>query len=153
MRTLLFIVIAFAILWATATTATTPTAPTQVENVLDPTIHPYQQFGTVNCTFAGDCSIVFPAITFGRTLIRHVSCDFELSTAGYIGYAQVGSRKANPRDFLQPFVNWTNEGNSDFAINADTYLIVEKADVPIVEVFANNAPVQDLLCTVTGYYL
>jgi hypothetical protein len=137
-----------AIFW----TSTAGAATTDVENVLDPTVHPYQQFGSASCTFAGDCSIVFPKLTAAQTLIQHASCSFALATGGSIGFASLGSQNANPRNEFPAFANASTSGVTNYGINADTYLFVATADQPRIDVFGVGAVVQNLICTVSGYY-
>lgn len=140
---------AIAIVAILAFTAAT-TSPTTVINAYDPTLHPYQQFSTANCTESGDCAILFPAITTG-TLIQHVSCSGALTTGTTIGYASLGIQGENPRNFLQPFAYSSSGGFLEFGINADAYVLYTKGQQPRIDVFGYS-PVQSLLCTVSGYY-
>ncbi|MGA8152067.1 MAG: hypothetical protein WB952_14030 [Terriglobales bacterium] len=144
-----FPVIVFAILWATTASASTST---QVRNIADPVHHPYQQFAIANCTIQGDCAIVFPAMSGTRTLILHASCNFALATGNSISYAMLGIQNANPRNSLQVFANGSSSGFTAYGINSDTYLFYEKGDQPRIDVFGLGGPVQNLTCTVSGYY-
>jgi hypothetical protein len=121
------------------------------ENIDEQTRNPYQQFSRANCTLAGDCQTVFPAITTTRTLILHVSCSFGLATGGTIAFASLGSENANPRNGVPVFVNGTSSGMTTYGINADTYLFVNQTDQPSVDVYSPTSVVQDLTCTVSGY--
>jgi hypothetical protein len=121
--------------------------------VSDPVLHPYQQFATANCTIAGDCSIVFPAIaTTGDTLIQHASCSFALAAGTTYAFASLGIQSDNPRNALEVFANSTSNGFTDYGINADTYLLIPKGQQPRIDVFGNSAAVQNLICTISGYY-
>ncbi|MGC2170689.1 MAG: hypothetical protein WA555_12910 [Candidatus Sulfotelmatobacter sp.] len=132
------------------------TTPTSVQNVSDPTNHPYQEFASTSCTGLGLCAVQFPAITTDRTLILHASCSFELptgtSTAGSIGGAYLVHPNSNPYNALQAFVYTNSGGVTNFGINSETYLFFTKGQIPEIDVFGNNAPVVDLSCTLSGYY-
>lgn len=147
MRNLLSI-LAIAVLWTLTAHATTPT---QVQNVDDPTVHPYQ-FAQANCSTAGACTIFFPAITTGRTLVQHVSCFFSLPTGSSINSAYLYSQVVNPRNFLQVFTYGSSGGFTSLGINAETYLFFGKGDQPIVVAESSIGAVTDLACTVSGYY-
>ena len=140
----LFIMISWA--------STAGAATTDVENILDPTVRPYQEFAIANCTLAGDCAIVFPKLGGTLTLLQHASCSFALATGGSVGFASLGSQNANPRNEVSAFVNGTSNGVSTYGINADTYLFVKAADQPRFDVYGVGAVVQNLSCTVSGYY-
>jgi hypothetical protein len=146
----IFSVIALVIFGvSTAIAASSP--PVDVENVLDPTRHPYQQYGTANCPAAGNCSITLPAITAEIVLITHVSCDFTLATGGSFVVASLGSKNANPAFFFS--ASHTADGTvTEYIINAGTYLFVSQTDLPIIDVVSIGTPVQGLVCTATGYY-
>jgi hypothetical protein len=139
--------IVLAILWISTTAGAT--TPTQVQNVADPTNHPYEQFATTACTLQGDCSILFPAITTGRTLILRTSCAFSLAVGGSLVEAQLGEQNSNPRNMLQVF---TFGGSTNFAINSDTYLFYVKGQQPRIDLISTGAPVQELSCTLSGYH-
>jgi hypothetical protein len=113
-------------------------------------IDPYQQFLNTDCTFAGDCEIVFPTVT-KEVLIRHASCEFELASSASVFFVNLGSQNDNSRQALQPFAPITANGSTNYyAFNAETYLFVVAGDRPKVDVFANGAPVTSLFCTLSG---
>ena len=139
---------ALALIWTSAAHA----AATLVENVDEPTRHPYQQFATANCTLAGDCSIVFPAVTVDDTLVLHASCSFALASGSdLVAFASLGSQEANPRNGLPFFKNSTASGFTDYGINANTYLFYATGQHPQIDVFGRTAPVQNPICTISGY--
>jgi hypothetical protein len=122
-------------------------------NADNPIQAPYQQFGTASCSDAGDCAVVFPAVT-KETLILHASCSFTLSGPDgktSIGYAFLSSQDANPRNNFAPFVNSVSDGVASYAFNADTYLFYASGEQPRIDVFGNSGPVKYLYCTVSGY--
>lgn len=128
------------------------TSETIVKNDADPTNHPYMQFAVAgDCTDAGDCAIVFPAITTSRTLVLHTSCMFSLATPG-LGYVTLGEQSTNPKNFLQAIAYGTTGGYTQYGINADTYLFYTDGQMPRIDVYSTNAPVTGLVCTISGYY-
>ena len=110
-------------------------------------VKPYQEFASAGCTFQGDCSIVFPAVT-AQTLILHASCQFTLQNGASIYSASLGTQNNNPSDELQFFVNANSV--TSYGINAETYLFVTTGDQPRIDVFSLGAPVGDLICTLSG---
>jgi hypothetical protein len=142
------LVVTVVVLYTSVAFATTATL---VRNVNDPTNHPYQVFASTNCTLSGSCTIIFPAITAGATLVQHVSCGFSLTTSSTISTAYLGLLDLNPANLLQVFTFGSANGSTAYAINADTFLVVAKGQQPLVTIFANN-PVSGLQCTLTGYY-
>jgi len=69
-------------------------AAVEVQNVSDPTKHPYEQTASnFACSFAGDCSIAFPAITTERTLILRASCFFVLATGASVVKASLTDQR------------------------------------------------------------
>jgi hypothetical protein len=139
---------ALAFVWTSAAHA----AATLVENVDEPTRHPYQEFATANCTLAGDCSIVFPAVTVEDTLVLHASCSFALASGNnLVAFASLGVQGGNPRNALPFFINSTANGFTDYGINANTYLFYATGQHPQIDVFGRTAPVQNPICTISGY--
>jgi hypothetical protein len=123
-------------------------------NADNPIQTPYQQFGTANCSFAGDCAIVFPAVN-KETLILHASCTFALTSTDNktsIFGASLGNQNTNPRNNFAPSVIIASDGFANYAFNAETYLFYAVGDQPRIDVFGNSGPVQDLACTISGYY-
>jgi hypothetical protein len=146
----LTLVIGFAILWAATAEATTPT---QVLNVNDPTRHPYQVSGLqTSCTTAGDCAFVFPAITTGNTLILHTSCSFSMAIGSGIAVAALSVQAETGSDYLPVFTFSSSDGLTSYGINADTYLFFAKGQQPRIDIVSTTAPVQNLLCTLSGYF-
>lgn len=144
----ILVVLAPFLFWVAGASAAT----TDVENVLDPTLHPYQEFESTNCTVAGDCAIVFPAVASTRVLVRHASCSFALAQGTTFAYAILGVQDGNPRNDLYVFTNSSSNGYTSYGINADTYLFYDKGQQPRIDVFGNTAAIQGLLCTISGYY-
>jgi len=134
--------------------------PTLVVNQNDPTRHIYQQLaGESVCPPVGEgpCTITFPAITSGVTLIQHVSCRFDLANtgAGAIYIASLGITNEGPTNLVPVFVfgisgNYINA--TSYGINADTYLTFTKGQTPTFTVGAQFATPQGLFCTLSGYY-
>jgi hypothetical protein len=114
----------------------------------------YQQFGNIDCTYAGYCGISFPATTDTETHITSLSCIFVLPVGTTIGYAQVGTQNFNPRSFVQPFYYGPafEPGLSIYGINASTDLFVSKGDIPIAVVTSNGGAVTGFQCTISGYH-
>lgn len=124
----------------------TASQPALTGNVIDP----YQQFADTDCTYAGDCQILFPTVT-KEVLIRHASCEFELASSASVFFVNLGSQNDNSRQALQPFPPTTADGSKNYyAFNAETYLFVVAGDRPKIDVFANGAPVTGLFCTLSG---
>jgi hypothetical protein len=122
-------------------------------NADNPIQTPYQQFGSASCSEAGDCAVVFPAVT-KETLILHASCSFTLGGPDgktSVAYATLSSQNANPRNSFAPFVNSVSDGVATYGFNADTYLFYASGEQPRIDVFGNSGPVQYLYCTVSGY--
>jgi len=126
-------------------------APALVENIDEPTRHPYQQTGANNCSLAGDCEVAFPAVTAGETLLLHASCSFSMASTGAITSAILSSSFGGPADALPVFTYGTFDGVTNYVINASTYLFSAKGDQPRLDVFAASMPVQGLVCTISGY--
>jgi hypothetical protein len=147
--TRLFSMIAFAVVVALAANATTPT---QVQNVDDPTLHAYQEYASASCGGIGDCAVLFPAITTGRTLVQHASCDFGLSSGGILAVAYLDIQGLNPRNTLPLFAFGTADGTKTYGINADTFLFYTKGQQPRVDVISSSGTVSSLECTLSGYY-
>jgi hypothetical protein len=114
----------------------------------------YQQFGEIDCAYAGYCGISFPATTATETHITSLSCIFVLPVGTTIGYAQVGTQNFNPRSFVQPFYYGPafEPGLSIYGINASTDLFVSKGDIPIAVVNSNGGAVTAFQCTISGYH-
>ena len=143
----LFSVTAFALLLTSTVNAT---SPTPVVNVNDPTLHPYQVTALTSCTVAGNCALVFPAITTTRTLILRASCFVSLPTSTTIASANVPNNLTI--NLLPIFMYSSFNGVARVGINSDTYLFYTKGQQPRVDVFADTAPVGSLRCTLTGYH-
>jgi hypothetical protein len=113
------------------------------------TVNPYQEFGSTECTVAGDCAIVFPKVV-EETLVLRVLCAFALANTASISFASLGTQNANTRNALQVFARGTLESTTNYTINVETYLFVSKGDQPRIDVFALNASVTGLIRTVSG---
>ena len=118
-----------------------------------PASHPYQVFATsVTCQYQGDCAVFFPAIAnAGNTIIQHLSCEFALTGGSVVGAVLSGPTN-NVRNIVPVFAFAAANGVTTYGINADTYLFFAKGVVPEVDVYSAGAPIQDLNCTVSGYY-
>jgi hypothetical protein len=55
-----------------------------IKNVADPVRHPYQQTASQDCATGGTCLLVFPAITTGRTLVLHASCQMTIVDSNFV---------------------------------------------------------------------
>lgn len=135
---------------------TTTTATQNVKDVDEPIRHPYQQTEFTNaCTIQGDCAIVFPAITNPRVLIQHVSCVFALADSGapFIVYASISAGGEFP-DYVTATSSGGNNGvnYTDWTINSDVYLFVNKGQSIRIDVFSEGQPVAGLQCTAAGYF-
>jgi hypothetical protein len=152
-RPISLVFVAIAALYAQAGRA----AATEVENVTDPTWHPYQVYSSASCTTPGVCAVEFPAITTTRTLVTHVSCRFTMSTTyGYVVYAELNAGVVQPVagafNNLPLFTFSSKEGTSYFGINAETYFFYETGDTPAVVIEALDAAPGKVICTLDGYY-
>jgi len=148
MRNWLSVIVSAVLLASTASA----TSPTQVVNVNDPTLHPYQEYASTSCTEAGDCAILFPAITTGRTLVQHASCDITLPTSSSVTIAYLVIQLQNPRNVLPVFTISALGGTSLLGMNADTFLFFTKGQQPRIDVYTTGGGVALLECTVSGYY-
>jgi hypothetical protein len=112
----------------------------------------YQQFGTIDCTFAGACTVNFPATTAENTVITAVSCFFAIPSDGtFIRNSFLNSSNFNGSFALQPFIYGSADGFVTYGINASTNLFLQKASVPYVVVFSYGGATTDLNCTISGY--
>ena len=127
-------------------------AEEQVENILDPAIHPYQEFGANNCTLSGDCNITFAKVTFVKTVIRHVSCTFDQVSTATVGSAVLSMESENGSNALPVFTYSTASGTTNYGINTDTYLILPDGEQPRIDVFGDSGAIQSLVCTISGYH-
>ncbi len=109
----------------------------------------YQQFLTTNCTFQGDCALVFPALT-ERVLMLRASCSFSLTVSASVISAVLVSQDFGARDFLQVFAYGPNEGSTIYGINSDAYLFYKKGQQPRIDIYSVGAPVSNLFCTLSG---
>lgn len=127
---------------------------TESENVTDPITHPYQQSAYTSCaSFAGgDCAIVFPAITTGRTLLLRASCTFSLAPGGKVEWTSVSQQGGSVSNALQIITYATVDGVTTYGINAETYLFYDTGQQPRIDVYTSGGAVQTLNCTLTGYY-
>jgi hypothetical protein len=118
-----------------------------------PVAHPYQENSTSSCSLAGDCAVVFPAITTaGNTVIQHAACTFSLAVGGVILFANLTSQTYGPGNAMPIFVYSTSGGTTNYGISSETYLFYAKGTQPRIDVFSNGAGVQNLNCTVSGYF-
>jgi hypothetical protein len=152
-RSIPLIACALAALWIQVGRA----AVTEVENEQEPTRHPYQVFSSASCTLPGVCAVEFPAITTGRTLVTHVSCRFNMSTAGYISYAFLNVGPVEPIGNVPfnnlPLFSFSSQGGTtSYGINATTYFFVETGNIPAIAIETSNAAAGTVLCTLDGYY-
>src|SRR5277367_1977704 len=116
---------------------TTPGAPASVVvNQNDPTRHVYQWTSGNSCEPEG-CAIAFPAITTGRTIIKHVSCSFNLATSGIVFYASLTDNINGHGDsnYLPLFTYGTWNNSLYYGINADTYLSYAKGQTPVIYLY------------------
>ena len=132
-------------------------AATEVENITDPTWHPYQVYASTNCASAGACTVEFPAITTTRTLVTHASCRFSMSTAyGYVNYAELNHGPveplANAFNNLPLFTFSSKDSVASYGINTETYLFFDNGTVPAIVIYTSDANAGGVSCTLTGYY-
>ena len=140
---------------ARAQKKTAGTPATVVINQNDPTRHAYQwQLGT-NCDPEG-CAIPFPAITTGRTIIKHVSCTFHMATGGVLFYVSLTDNirgyEGDFQNYLPIFPYTTYANATYYGINADTYLSFTKGQTPVVYLYSLYEGPQAFVCTLTGYF-
>jgi predicted lipoprotein with Yx(FWY)xxD motif len=135
--------------------ASVNTLQTSVNNVLTAvngeTLEPYQQFSSTGCSSAGDCAIIFPAVT-AKTLILHASCTWSLpNRAGVLtDFATLGTPDFTARQSIPFFANANTQGTVLYVFNAETFLFVDSGHQPRIDVFSEGAAVGDLLCTISG---
>jgi hypothetical protein len=128
---------------------------TVVVNQNDPTRHVYQWYTATNCNPEG-CALAFPAITTGRTIIKHVSCTFNMATSGILFRVSltenINGFTGDINNFLPvfPYGTWNNA--TYYGINADTYLSFTKGQTPVVYLYSLYAGPQGFSCTLTGYF-
>ena len=139
---------------ASAQKKTAGTSASVVVNQNDPTRHVYQWTSGNSCDPEG-CAISFPAITTGRTIIKHVSCSFNLSTSGILFYVSLTddvNGHGSGSNYLPLFTYGTWNNSLYYGINADTYLSFTKGQTPVIYVYSLYAGPQYFGCTLTGYF-
>ena len=129
--------------------ATMASAPAQA--AFNPLTQAYQDFNSTNCTFQGDCAVLFTAVP-SKTIITHVSCEFFLASGGTALNAYLNEESTNPRFFLQPFSFAPTSSGTNYGTNAEVYRVYTKGQIPRVDVYSDGQPVQDLMCTVSGFH-
>lgn len=127
-------------------------APAPAEASFNPLSQAYQEFAEPSqaCTFAGDCSILFPAVP-SKTIVTHVSCELFLASGGTLVDALLKEQSSSPRFFLQPFT-FPASGGTSYAINAEVYQVYTKGQIPRIDAFSDSQPVQDFSCTISGFH-
>jgi hypothetical protein len=133
-------------------------AVTEIENIQEPTRHPYQAYATASCTLPGVCAVEFPSITTGRTLVTRASCGFSMSTTdGYVSYAVLNAGPVEPIagvpfNTLQLFQFSSKDGTTNFGINTETYLFFDTGETPAIALGTSGAAAGRVVCTLSGYY-
>jgi hypothetical protein len=114
---------------------------------------PYQQYAAAPLCSTGSCGITFPAVT-AETLISQVTCYFYLpnTDGAYDAYLWNGVSGAGAvYNHLPPIETGTYNGESTYAINAQTQMVLRSGQQPSVSVlnFAGTIPQFD--CNVSGH--
>jgi len=127
---------------------------------VEPTRHPYQSFQSQGCGAGVQCTVSFPAITTGRTLLKRVSCDYFFQASS--GAVYTTFLTVLDLSLPQPTIAFSDlqsfpyavdfNGTTRFGINSDIYLFADKGQT--IQLSINtSASLDSITCTLTGYYL
>jgi hypothetical protein len=130
--------------------------PLPVQEVSEPTKHPYQSTTFSECDNLGACNVVFPAITTARTVVLNASCGFRLQDSAYLTTVLLTDNDARDITSYLPIQKIGDQNSvSVFIVSGPTYHFFEKGQQPdilldVSGAYSGPGPVQ---CTVAGYYL
>lgn len=142
----------FGAIGASADSFPAPSAPSSMAaNAGNPVENTYQETATGGCS-TGVCSLTFPATTHAKTLVSHVSCFFQIPSSATVFSVQLGSNTGKETNFvgIEKYDNFSGFGG--YVVNAPTYLFFASGEDPTVSVVASSAPVQTLICTISGNF-
>jgi hypothetical protein len=114
---------------------------------------PYQQYGAAPSCSAGGCAIIFPAVTT-ETLITQVTCYFYLTNTGPAYFAELANDAPGNgivNNYLPPIETGVYNGESTYAINAQTQLFLSSGQQPSVTVLNSSGAIPQLDCSVSGH--
>jgi hypothetical protein len=114
---------------------------------------PYQQYGAAPSCSAGGCAIVFPAVTT-ETLISQVTCYFYLTNTAPAYLAELANDAPGidiVNNYLPPIETGTYNGDSTYAINAQTQLFLSSGQQPSVTVLNSSGTIPQFDCSLSGY--
>jgi hypothetical protein len=114
---------------------------------------PYQQYGAAPICSTGSCGITFPTVT-AETLISQVTCYFYLTNTdgAYDAYLWNGVNGAGAAyNHLPPIETGTYNGDSTYAINAQTQMFLRSGQQPSVTVLNFVGTIPQFDCSVSGH--
>jgi hypothetical protein len=148
--------ITFAMAWAASMITASnimaaPFTPVPASNAADPAEDTYQESATQNCN-SGSCTLTFHATTHAKTLVSHVSCFFQIPSAGTVFSFDLASGSGTQRNYLTVEKYGTVSGVTAYAVNASTFLFYAQGEQPYINVVATSSPIEPLSCTISGNY-
>jgi hypothetical protein len=136
---------------AGAANAGAPAARAALVQIADDRAHgAYQEGGLANCTFAGVCTVSYSPVPAGhRRLVEHMSCSVYVPSPGIVRYvALLANTFALPRDFFP--MTRSPADPAQWFVNSPTLLSFAAGESPVAYAFADNGPIQELFCTISG---
>jgi hypothetical protein len=139
--------------WLALATMLSASAASAAGPILGGLTAPYQQYGAAPSCGAGGCAIIFPAVTT-ETLITQVTCYFYLTNTGPAYFAELANDAPGIgiiNIYFPPIETGVYNGDSYYAINAQTQLFLSSGQQPSVTVLNSSGAIAQLDCSVSGY--